>query len=144
MPLVRGIICTDSGKLFSVGYDRQLCMWDTDSTRALVPKKKPKKSDGDSSKLFGDAPKLGQVGTPIICHDAAISAVAFDSDNNNVITGSFDRQVKVWATGDGKKPVAVIDEKTGQDELIFLRQFFRQVACGSLRFGIPFFDRFVL
>ena len=27
---VRGIICTDSGKLFGVGYDRSLCIWDTD------------------------------------------------------------------------------------------------------------------
>ena len=27
---VRGVICTDSGKLFSVGYDRSLCIWDTD------------------------------------------------------------------------------------------------------------------
>ena len=27
---MRGIICTDSGKLFSVGYDRSLCIWDTD------------------------------------------------------------------------------------------------------------------
>ena len=25
--LVRGIICTDSGKLFSVGYDRTLKQW---------------------------------------------------------------------------------------------------------------------
>ena len=27
---VRGIVATPSGKLFSVGYDRSLCIWDTD------------------------------------------------------------------------------------------------------------------
>ena len=102
--LVCGVICTDSGKLFSVGYDRQLCMWDTDSTRAFAQKKKSKKGEDGGKAIFGDIPQLRRVGTPVVCHDAAISAVAFDPDNNNVITGSFDRQVQVWATGDGKKP----------------------------------------
>ena len=44
--LVRGIITTVSGKLFSVGYDRRLCMWDTDSTRALFGDKQKKSKIG--------------------------------------------------------------------------------------------------
>ena len=27
---IRMIICNESGKIFSVGYDRSLCIWDTD------------------------------------------------------------------------------------------------------------------
>ena len=114
--LVRGILSTVSGKLFSVGYDRQLCMWDTDSTRSLNPP-----ADGKKGKKLGavprDVPKLKLMGTPVVCHDGAISAMAFDPDNNWVITGSFDRQVKIWA-GDSKKPVAVIDEKNGIDDTV--------------------------
>jgi len=117
--LVRGIISTDSGKLYSVGYDRMLCMWDTDSTRKISEKPKRAKAkagDGGGS-LTMDVPQLRKVGTPVQCHDAAISAVTFDHDNNWIITGSFDRQVKIWA-GDGKKPVAVINDKNGIDDTV--------------------------
>ena len=53
---------------------------------------------------------------PVECHDGAISAVAFDPDNNWVITGSYDRQVKISKRADSKKPVAIIDEKSGIDD----------------------------
>jgi len=117
--LVRGIITTESGKLYSVGHDRMLCMWDTDGSRKISEKPKKGKAKGNdgSGSLTMDVPQLRKVGSPVTCHDAAISAVTFDPDNNWVITGSFDRQVKIWA-GDGKKPVAVIDEKTGIDDTV--------------------------
>jgi WD40 repeat protein len=106
---VRGIICTASGKLYSVGYDRRLCMWDTESTKLAT---------GGAARIKApSAPKLRRVGTPVTCHDSAISSVAYDQDNNWVCTGSYDRQVKIWAS-DGKKPVAVIDEKMGIDATI--------------------------
>ena len=119
--LVRGIICTDSGKLYSVGYDRMLVTWDTDSTKLIAgggapPKKGGKKGGGGGSPADGP-PQLRKVGQPLACHDAAISAVTFDPDNNWIITGSFDRQVKIWA-GDSKKPVAIIDEKTGINDTV--------------------------
>ena len=46
---VRAIISTESGKLFSVGYDRSLCIWDTDhlaqtGMRGDGAKRRPKKS----------------------------------------------------------------------------------------------------
>ena len=115
--LVRGILSTVSGKLFSVGYDRQLCTWDTDSTRSLKDPAAEAKKGKKLGALPRDVPKLKLVGTPVVCHDGAISAVAFDPDNNWVVTGSFDRQVKIWA-GDSKKPVAVIDEKNGIDDTV--------------------------
>jgi len=116
--LVRGIISTVTGKIFSVGYDRRLCMWDTDSTRAVGGKKKAKKGDADTGPIQREPPKLRQMGDgPVECHDGAISAVAFDPHNNWVITGSYDRQVKIWA-GDSKKPVAIIDEKNGIDDTV--------------------------
>ena len=98
--LVRGIISTVSGKLFSVGYDRQLRMWDTDSTRTInlnaTKKTNRKSATGGPGASFADArdaPKLKPVGEPLVCHEGAISAVTFDPDNNWIITGSFDRQV---------------------------------------------------
>ena len=108
---VRAIISTESGKLFSVGYDRSLCIWDTDhlaqsglSVDGKAPKKK--KGGGGAGGYGGDA-QLKKTGGKDNCHEGAISAVTFDPDNNWIITGSFDRCVKIWA-GDGKK-VADID-----------------------------------
>ena len=117
--LVRGILCIDSGKLYSVGYDRMLCMWDTDGSRKISdkPKKGKKGAHDGAGTLTMDVPQLRKVGTPVECHEAAISAVTFDPDNNWVITGSFDRQVKIWA-GDSKKPVAIIDEAHGISDTV--------------------------
>ena len=99
---VRGIICTEAGKLFSCGYDRSLCIWDTDHLAHTKvghsTKAKGKKSGGSQ---LGDSPFV-KIGGRDNCHEGAISAVTFDPDNNWVITGSFDRNVKIWA-GDGKK-----------------------------------------
>ena len=104
---VRAILSTDSGKLFSVGYDRSLCVWDTDflANAGGPGAKKPKKKGAEASGL-GDA-QLKKIGAKENCHEGAITAVTFDPDNNWVITGSFDRCVRIWAQ-DGKK-VAEID-----------------------------------
>jgi len=107
---VRAIISTEGGKLFSVGYDRSLCIWDTDHLAQTGlrgdGKAAKKKKGGDGGVGYGDA-LLKKTGGKDNCHDGAISAVTFDPDNNWIITGSFDRCVKIWA-GDGKK-VADID-----------------------------------
>ena len=34
-------------------------------------------------------------------HDGAIAAMTFDTHNNRVITGGYDRRIKVWST-DGR------------------------------------------
>ena len=34
--LVRSIITTVNGRIYTVGYDRQLRMWDTDATRTIA------------------------------------------------------------------------------------------------------------
>ena len=105
---MRGIICTDSGKLFSVGYDRSLCIWDTDHlahTRAGfgkgAAKGKAKKLQATTAAAepFVDVKRdtLWKIGGHGKCHDGAISAVTFDPDNNWIITGSFDRRVRIWA-----------------------------------------------
>ena len=99
--LVRGIMTTNAGKIFSVGYDRRLCTWDTDSTRMIggSKPKKPKKGGVEDSGVPKDPPKLKMMGDgPIECHDGAISAFAFDPDNNWVMTGSYDRQVRASTT----------------------------------------------
>ena len=105
---VRGILTTESGKVYSCGYDRSLCIWDSDSfslERTEVglndKKKKGKKAEAEQE---GTLRKIHEVKN---CHDGAISAVTFDPDNNWLITGGFDRVVRIWA-GDGK-PVASID-----------------------------------
>ena len=105
---VRGILTTESGKVYSCGYDRSICIWDSDSfslERTEVglndKKKKGKKAEAEQE---GTLRKIHEVKN---CHDGAISAVTFDPDNNWLITGGFDRVVRIWA-GDGK-PVASID-----------------------------------
>ena len=75
---VRAIVCTESGRLFSAGYDASLCFYDVaDST--------------------GARPAQFSFKTQRNCHAGAISSAAFDWENNLVITGSFDRSVKVWS-----------------------------------------------
>ena len=86
---MRGIICTDSGKLFSVGYDRSLCIWDTDHlahTRAGIgkgpAKGKGKKKEGAAAAaepfVGGTRDSLWKIGGHDKCHDGAISAVSVD------------------------------------------------------------------
>lgn len=70
--LVRGLCCSESGKLFSAGYDKAICMYDSE---------RPK----DSYQRFEN------------CHEGAICSVAFDTDNNWLITGSYDGSVKIWS-----------------------------------------------
>jgi hypothetical protein len=104
---VRGIISTDTGKIFSAGYDRTLRVWDT--TRLDAPlaasshgdqKRKPGRTNsGDSL--------MKNTHTTVNSHDGAISAVTFDPDDNWLITGGFDRSVRIWAC-DGKR-VSKID-----------------------------------
>ena len=85
---MRGIICTESGKIFSAGYDRSLCIWDTDHlahTKRGGPKGKAKKKEGahPAESGFGQTrDSLWKVGGHDKCHDGAISAVTFDPDNN--------------------------------------------------------------
>ena len=108
---VRGIIATDSGKLYTVGYDRTFCIWDTDhqskiSLAGEATRGKKKGGEGlREATLKRSWPPEKDQGRP--CHDGAISCATFDPDNNWLITGSFDRTVKIWA-GDGKKPIAEI------------------------------------
>ena len=89
---MRGIICTDSGKLFSVGYDRSLCIWDTDHlahTRAGIgkgpAKGKGKKKEGATAAaepfVGGTRDSLWKIGGHDKCHDGAISAVSVDPPN---------------------------------------------------------------
>lgn len=94
---MRAIISTESGKLFSVGYDRSLCIWDTDHL-ALTSRSegKAKKKKGGESFGFVEA-QLKKTGGKDHCHEGAISAVTFDPDNNWIITGSFDRCA--WCSG---------------------------------------------
>eukprot|EP00966_Prymnesium_polylepis_P143252 3306632-Prymnesium_polylepis.2 len=86
---VRAIISTEGGKLFSVGYDRSLCIWDTDHLAQTGlrgdGKAAKKKKGGDGGVGYGDA-LLKKTGGKDNCHDGAISAVTFDPDNNWIIT----------------------------------------------------------
>lgn len=105
---VRGIINTDIGKIFSAGYDRTLRVWDTTRVDASLPalahgdhKRKPSRAMHSTDSL------MKNTHTTINSHDGAISAVTFDPDNNLLITGGFDRSVRIWAC-DGKR-VSKID-----------------------------------
>ena len=120
---MRGIICTDSGKLFSVGYDRSLCIWDTDHlahTRAgfgkgaAKGKAKKLQATAAAAEPFVDVKRdtLWKIGGHGKCHDGAISAVTFDPDNNWIITGSFDRRVRIWAN-DGARVTEITSFRLG-------------------------------
>ena len=102
---VRAIISTDTGKVFSAGYDRTLRVWDTTRTdahgdprrrvgRAAVSLESPMKNT--------HATMMKNTHTTVNSHEGAISAVTFDPENNWLITGSFDRSVRVWSC-DGKR-----------------------------------------
>eukprot|EP00898_Chlorokybus_atmophyticus_P000231 jgi/Chlat1/1208/Chrsp115S01669 len=72
--IVRGVACSDSGRIFSASYDRSVCIYDSE---------KPQAREGWTRLLR--------------CHEGAICSVAFDTDNNWFITGSYDGTVKVWS-----------------------------------------------
>lgn len=68
---VRAISCSDTGGIYSAGYDKRICSYDTDS-----PKETLTKHDR--------------------CHEGAICCIAFDSQTKTIVTGSYDGQVKIW------------------------------------------------
>ena len=71
---VRHIVCVESGRFFTIGHDHHAHIYD-----------------------FED-PKYKRVKTESDVHEAAVTAVAYDSDNNRIISGSFDRTAKMWTT----------------------------------------------
>mmetsp|Transcript_22487 Transcript_22487/g.73031 ORF Transcript_22487/g.73031 Transcript_22487/m.73031 type:complete len:760 (+) Transcript_22487:29-2308(+) len=69
---VRGLCCSESGRIFSAGYDKAICMYDSE---------RPKESCQRFEK----------------CHEGAICSLAIDTDNNWLITGSYDGTVRIWS-----------------------------------------------
>ena len=70
--IVRGVCVSDAGEVFSVGYDKSICLFDSERPRETLVR-----FEG--------------------CHAGAICSVAFDADNNWLITGSYDGVVKIWS-----------------------------------------------
>jgi WD40 repeat protein len=68
---VRAISCSDTGGIYSAGYDKRICSYDTDSPRESLTKHDK-------------------------CHEGAICCIAFDSQTKTIVTGSYDGQVKIW------------------------------------------------
>ena len=62
---VRAISCSDTGGIYSAGYDKRICSYDTDN-----PKESLTKHDK--------------------CHEGAICCIAFDSQTKTIVTGSYD------------------------------------------------------
>ncbi|GMH37514.1 hypothetical protein BSKO_05387 [Bryopsis sp. KO-2023] len=69
---VKALVATDTGKLVTGGFDRCLCLYDCEKPRESYRKIKN-------------------------CHTAAISSMVLDTDNNWVVTGSFDGSFRVWS-----------------------------------------------
>jgi WD40 repeat protein len=75
---VRGVVCSDSGRLFSAGYDSTLCVYEIAEANSVRP--------------------VGFAATTLRgCHAGAISTVAYEWENNLLLTGSFDRLAKLWS-----------------------------------------------
>mmetsp|Transcript_348 Transcript_348/g.594 ORF Transcript_348/g.594 Transcript_348/m.594 type:complete len:555 (+) Transcript_348:210-1874(+) len=70
--VIKGLACADNGRIFSAGYDRAICMYDSE---------RPKEACVRYDK----------------CHDGAICSVTFDTENNWLVTGSYDGTVKLWS-----------------------------------------------
>lgn len=65
-------------------------------------------------------------------HDGAIAAMAFDTHNNRVITGGYDRRIKVWST-DGRLLQNFEDFATSVTGLCYCevtRHLWACCACG--------------
>lgn len=67
---VRAICCSED-TIYSAGYDKRICSYDTDG-----PKESMVKHDK--------------------CHRGAICCIAYDSQTKTIVTGSYDGQVKIW------------------------------------------------
>jgi len=70
--IVKGVCVSDAGRVFSTGYDKCICMFDSERPKDTLVKYEK-------------------------CHDGAICSVAFDTDNNWLVTGSYDGTVKIWS-----------------------------------------------
>uniref|UniRef100_A0A7S3DAN8 Guanine nucleotide-binding protein subunit beta-like protein n=1 Tax=Palpitomonas bilix TaxID=652834 RepID=A0A7S3DAN8_9EUKA len=70
---VQGIVCNQVGKIYTTSYDKKIGILEPDTNQPY---------------------KFSNVR---LAHKKAISAVAFDHDDNWLITGSYDRTVKLWA-----------------------------------------------
>jgi len=70
--LIKGLACSDNGRIFSAGYDKAICMYDSERPKEVCVKFEK-------------------------CHSGAICSLAFDADNNWIVTGSYDGTVKIWS-----------------------------------------------
>jgi WD40 repeat protein len=70
--IVRGVACSESGKIFSASYDKCVCVYDSER-----PKEHYVKYEN--------------------MHTGAICQLDLDPENNWIITGSYDGSVKIWS-----------------------------------------------
>lgn len=70
--IVRGVACSESGKIFSASYDKCICVYDAE---------KPKEQYAKYQNM----------------HAGAICQLDLDPENNWIITGSYDGSVKIWS-----------------------------------------------
>ena len=70
--IVRGVACSESGKIFSASYDKCVCVYDSER-----PKEQYVKYEN--------------------MHAGAICQLDLDPENNWIITGSYDGSVKIWS-----------------------------------------------
>ncbi|KAJ7533731.1 hypothetical protein O6H91_13G061400 [Diphasiastrum complanatum] len=70
--VVQAICCSESGDIFTTGFDRNICMFNSSNPGATMRK---------ISK----------------CHEGAICAAAYNIDGKVLLTGSYDGTVKMWS-----------------------------------------------
>lgn len=73
--VIKAIVVTSAGKIFSGGFDRCLCMYETDKLE------KPE----DAFKKIAN------------CHKAGIVSLGYDAYNNCILSGGVDGSVKTWS-----------------------------------------------
>jgi len=73
--VVKCIVVTDTGKIISGGFDKNICIYEFDKLD------KPKEAFQRIRK----------------CHTAAIVSMAYDTSSNSILTGSIDGGMKVWS-----------------------------------------------
>mmetsp|Transcript_34014 Transcript_34014/g.57193 ORF Transcript_34014/g.57193 Transcript_34014/m.57193 type:complete len:788 (+) Transcript_34014:49-2412(+) len=83
--LIKNIVCSERGKLYSGGFDGSICMYDVENPRK-----------------FQSFPSS---------HYNAISVMAYDVANNWIVTGSYDATVKIWSQD--IKPLQTFDGFSG-------------------------------